>query len=119
MFMRFLVYWFFLALVNVQAPPSYGSGRYGFVVFGAQESVLARQLLCGDASRLFLDYLSKHLSSVLGRTELCHDVWNLGPQKPHITCNENHHLALFEMYPCEGCASRQARDRKINRCKPL
>ena len=56
----------------------------------------ARQVLCRDASRLFLDHFSKHLSSVLGRTELCHEVQNPGPQKPQITCNENHHLALLE-----------------------
>ena len=42
----------------------------------------ARQVLCGDASRLFLDHFSKHLSSVLGRTELCHEVRNPGPQNP-------------------------------------
>ena len=30
----------------------------------------ARQVLCGHASCLFLDHLSKHLSSILGRTEL-------------------------------------------------
>ena len=30
----------------------------------------ARQMLCGDASRLFLDRFSKHLSSVLGWTAL-------------------------------------------------
>ena len=53
----------------------------------------ARQVLCGDASRLFLDHFSKHLSSVLGRTELCHKVRNPGPQ---IIRNENHHLALLD-----------------------
>ena len=40
-----------------------------------------RQALCGDASCVFLDQFSKHLSSVLGPTELCHDVRNPGPQK--------------------------------------
>ena len=55
----------------------------------------ARQVLCGDASRLFLDHFPKHPSSVLGRTELCHEVRNPGPQKPRIIRNENHHLALF------------------------
>ena len=55
----------------------------------------ARQVLCGDASRLFLDHFSQHLNSVLGRTELCHEVWNPRPQKPQIIHNENHHLALF------------------------
>ena len=39
---------------------------------------------------------SVHLSSVLGRTELCHEVWTPGPQKPQIISNENHHLALLE-----------------------
>ena len=28
-----------------------------------------RQVLCGDASRLFLDHFPKHLSSILGQTE--------------------------------------------------
>ena len=37
-----------------------------------------------------------HLSSVLGRTELCHEVWTSGPQKPQIIINENHHLALLD-----------------------
>ena len=56
----------------------------------------ARQVLCGDASRLFLGHLSKHLRSVSGRTEVCHEVRNPGPQKPQIIRNENHHLALFD-----------------------
>ena len=51
-----------------------------------------RQGLCGDASRLSLDHFSKYLSSVLGRTEICNEVRNPGPQKPQIICNENHHL---------------------------
>ena len=58
----------------------------------------ARQVLCGDASRLFLGHFSKHLSSVSGRTELCHEVRNPGPQRPQIIRNENHHLALFETF---------------------
>ena len=79
-----------------QAPPGCGSGRYESGVFGAQESRSARQVLCGDASRLILDHFSKHLSSVLGRTELCHEVRNPGPPKPQIIRNKNHHLALFD-----------------------
>ena len=56
----------------------------------------ARQVLCGDAPRLFsLCHFSVRLSSVLGRTELCHEVWTPGPQKPQIISNENHHLALL------------------------
>ena len=47
----------------------------------------ARRVLCGDAPRLFLDQISKHLSSVLGWTELCHEIRNPGPKDP----NENHH----------------------------
>ena len=44
----------------------------------------ARHVLYGDASRLFLDHFTKHLvlSSVLGQTELCHEVRNCGPQNP-------------------------------------
>ena len=57
----------------------------------------ARQALCGDASRLFLDHFSKHPSSVLGWTELCHEVWRPGSQNPQIIRNENHHLALFDI----------------------
>ena len=45
-----------------------------------------RQVLCGDASTPFLDHCSKHLGSVLGRTELCHEVRNPGPPKK----NPNH-----------------------------
>ena len=40
-----------------------------------------RQVFCGEASRLLLDHFSKHLSSVLGRTELFRNV--------------HHHLSLF------------------------
>ena len=56
----------------------------------------ARQMLCGDAPRFFFYHFSVHLSIVLGRTELCHEVWTPGPQKPQIINNENHHLALLE-----------------------
>ena len=65
-------------------------------VFWGPEFHPARQVLCGDASRLFLDHFSEHLSSALGLTELCHEVRNPGPQKPEIIRNENHHLALFD-----------------------
>ena len=44
----------------------------------------------------FFYHFSVHLSSVLGRTELCHEAWTPGPQKPQIINNENHHLALLE-----------------------
>ena len=54
-----------------------------------------RQVLCGDASRLSFDHFSKHLSSVLGRTELCHEVRNPGAPKPQIINNQNNHLAVF------------------------
>ena len=40
----------------------------------------ARQVLCGDASRLFLRHFSKHLGSVSWRTELCHGI--PGPKNP-------------------------------------
>ena len=46
-----------------QAPESYGSGRYGFVFSGP------RIHFCATG-----DHISKHLSSVLGWTELCHEV---------------------------------------------
>ena len=82
----------------------------------------AWQVLCGDASRLFLDYFSKHLSSVLGRTELCHDVQNPGPPKPQIIRNENHHLALFEFsgwgdfrFSKVGCTPRGSCNRTLLR----
>ena len=41
------------------------------------------QSRCGHLcpSRLFLLHFSKHLSSVSGRTELCHEVRNPGPKK--------------------------------------
>ena len=55
----------------------------------------ARQVLCGDAPRLFFYHISVHLNGVFGRTELCHEVWTPGPQKPQIISNENHHLALL------------------------
>ena len=49
------------------------------VIFGVEERVL----LWGRVTP-FLDHFSKHLSSVLGRTELCHEVRNPRPQKPEI-----------------------------------
>ena len=80
-----------------QAPPSYGSGRYGFGVSGAQDSVL-RDRCCSVGTRHvpFLDHFYKHLSSVLGWTELCHEVRNPGPQISQIINNQNNHLALFD-----------------------
>ena len=80
---------------KAQTPPSYGFGRYGFG-FSGPGLPSARQVLCGDAPRPFFYHLSVHLSSVLGRTELCHEVWAPGPQKPQNISNENHHLALIE-----------------------
>ena len=53
--------------------------------------------LWGDLSRLFLDHFCKHLCSVLGRTELCHEVRIPRPQTPRIIRNENHHLALLDL----------------------
>ena len=50
----------------------------------------------GARHAFFFDHFSKHLSSVLGRTELCHDVRNPRPQKPQIIHNENQSLALLE-----------------------
>ena len=76
----------------VQAPPSYGSGRYAFGVFGAQDSVLRDMCSVGTRHAFFLAHFPKHLHSVLGRTELCHEVRNRRAQKPQIIRNENHHL---------------------------
>ena len=50
----------------------------------------------GTRHAFFSIFFSKHLSSVLGRTELCHEVRNPGPQKRQIIRDENHHLALLE-----------------------
>ena len=77
---------------QISSPPSYGYG-----VFGAKDSILRDRCSVGTASRLFLDHFSKHLSSVLGRTELCHKVWNPGFKKLQIIHNENHHLALLDL----------------------
>ena len=81
---------------NCQTPPSYGFGRYGFGFFGPRIAFPATGALWGRATPFFYHF-SVHLSSVLGRTELCHEVWTPGPQKPQIISNENHHLALFEI----------------------
>ena len=64
-----------------QTPPSYGFGRYGFGFFGPRIAFHATGALWGRATP-FLCHFSVHLSSVLGRTELCHEVWTPGPQKP-------------------------------------
>ena len=78
-----------------QTPPSYGFGRYGFGFFGPRIAFRATGALWGRATPFFYHF-SVHLSSVLGRTELCHEVWTPGPQKPQIINNENHHLALLD-----------------------
>ena len=74
-----------------------------------------------------------HLSSVLGRTELCHEVCTPGPQKTQIISNENHHLALLDLcatvalvflrsFSCRvesSLIARQAKDKKVEgRCHP-
>ena len=80
-----------------QTPPSYGFGRYGFGFFGPRIAFRATGALWGRATPFFFHF-SVHLSSVLGRTELCHEVWTPGPQKPQIISNENHHLALLDSH---------------------
>ena len=79
-----------------QTPPSYGFGRYGFGFFRPRIAFRATDALWGCATPFFYHF-SVHLSIVLGRTELCHEVWTPGPQKPQIISNENHHLALLEL----------------------
>ena len=66
-----------------------------FWVFRARIAFRATGALWGRATPVFYHF-SVHLSSVLGRTELCHEVWTPGPQKPQIISKENHHLALLE-----------------------
>ena len=63
----------------------------------------ARQVLCGDASRPFLDHFHKHLSSVLGRTELCHEVRNPGPQNPKSSATKTTtwHCSLASRKRCD------------------
>ena len=100
-----------LPLVFAAATPDLGFRGPGFRS--------ARHVHCGDASRLFLDRFSKHLSSVLGQTELCHEVWNPGLQRPQIIRNENHHLALLDNwsswvatgpdFPNDKCKDRAVR----------
>ena len=85
--------------VVLQTTPSYGFGRYGFAFFGPRIAFRATDALWGRATPFFYHF-SVHLSSVLGRTELCHEVWTPGPQKPQIISNENHHLALLECCLC-------------------
>ena len=86
----------FPTCINDQTMPSYGFGRYGFAFFGPRIAFRATDALWGRATPFFYHF-SVHLSCVLGRTELCHEVWIPGPQKPQIISNENHHLALLEM----------------------
>ena len=82
-----------------QAPPRLRIWTLGLGGFRGPGFRSARQVLCGDASRLFLKHFPKHLSSVLGRTELSHEVRDPRPQKHQIIRNEDHHLALFECDP--------------------
>ena len=55
-----------------------------------------RQLFCGDATRLFLDHFSKHLSSVLGVDRALTRGPDSRAPKTQIIRNENHHLALLK-----------------------
>ena len=81
-----------------ETPPSYGFGRYGFGFFGPRIAFRATGALWGRATP-FLYHFSVHLSSVLGRTELCHEVWTPGPQKPQIISNENHGRKTHKQNP--------------------
>ena len=74
-----------LSGIYFHAPPSYGSGRYGFGAFGAQNSVLCDR--CSVETRHALDRFLKHLGSVLG--------WQNSVTRsgiPQIIRNENHHF---------------------------
>ena len=54
-----------------------------FWVFRAQRVAFpATGALWGRATPFFYHF-SVHLSSVLGRTELCHEVWTPGPKTPN------------------------------------
>ena len=68
------------SVLSNQTPPSYGFGRCGFGFFGPRIAFCATGALWGRATPFFY-HVSVHLSSVLGRTELCHEVWTPGPQK--------------------------------------
>ena len=81
---------------SYQAPPSYGFGRYGFGFFGPRIAFRATGALWGRATP-FLYHFIVHLSSVLGRTELCHEVWTPGPQNPKSSAMKTTTCALFEV----------------------
>ena len=72
--------------------------------FGPRIAFPATGALRRGRATPFFYHFSVHLSSVLGRTELCHEVWTPGPPKPQIINNENHHLALLE----ETCERRES-----------
>ena len=83
---------------NYQTPPSYGFGRYGFGFFRSRIAFRATGALWGRSTPFFYHF-SVHLNSVLGRTELCYEVWTPGPQKTQIISNEKNHLALSGITP--------------------
>ena len=79
-----------------QTPPSYGSGRYGFGVFGAQDSVCCATGALWGRVTPFLEHFSKHLSSVWGGQSSVTRSGIPGLKNgPQIIRNKNHHLALF------------------------
>ena len=83
-----------------QAPPSYGSGHSRFGGFQAQDSVLC-DVLCGDASCLFLGHFSKHLSSVLGWRELSRGPESRAPNNPKSSTTKTtiwHCSTLFVLF---------------------
>ena len=72
--------------IPFQTPASYGFGRYGFGFFGPSIAFRATGALWGRATPFFYHF-SVYLSSILGQTELCHEVWTPGPPK---TPNHQH-----------------------------
>ena len=91
------------------------ASKWVFILLGNEERSKMRQRCVKIASKMlrgrapFGRHFYKHLSSVLGQTELRHEVRNPGPQKPQIIRNESRHLALLEIVRVdfwENCQKR-------------
>ena len=103
-----------------QAPRSYGSGRYGFGVSGAQEDdcVLRDRCSAGTRHAFSWSLFSKHLTIVLGLTELCHEVRNPGPRKPKSSATKTtiSTRECKKKSECEGVESQKCwKNRQLKR----
>ena len=85
------------------------------VFFGPRIPFCAPGALRGSVTP-FSRSLVKHLSSVLGQTELCHEVQNPGPQKPQIIRKESHTTIWAMIWHCSNISPRRSAGVSTTEC---